>query len=734
MAKIYDAVLKLSADPFVKGLERAERQMEKFSSKYKDVSRKFKDASKVFSSAGSALTKAFTLPIVGAVSASIKTGKGFEEQMAKVSSISGATGKDLKSLSDLARKMGKETKFSAQEAAEGLQYMAMAGWDNKQMTEGLEPILNLAIASGEELGTTSDIVTDALTAFGLQAKDTAHFTDVLATASNSSNTSVSLLGESFKYVAPLAGAMGYSIEDTSIALGLMANAGIKGSKAGTALSNAIMKLNAPTKQTMSAMKELNISMADSEGNMRPLRDVMGDLRGSFKHLSKEQQAYYSNVLFGKEASAGMLSIINASSKDYEKLAGSIDNAAGMTEKMRKTMEDTLGGDWDKLKSGATEALIQTFEMIKEPLRNALKGITKLIDTFNNLDDKTKGKILKLVGNLALIGPTLWGIGKGLGGIKKGIDFFGKLSTEVGKAKGIVGLLTSPVGKLVLVLGAIALVAFLIINNWEKIKPFFDGLVSHFSKFAEKVKNFLAPIVDSLKSLFDAIKDFIENLILPKIYDSIQKLKGIWEWVWPILSSSIEMFMNVVGGNIQSVIGILDGIITFITGVFTGNWSKAWEGVKKIFSSIWENMKNTVKSILNGIIESINSVIRKIGSIKIPDWVPFAGGKTFSVPEIPKIGKNAMGTSAWSGGYTMVHEKGGEIVDLPTGTRILPHDKSVQEAYRSGLKNNKGGNNSTNINIPKFADTIIIREESDLDKLANKLLKNIQIAKANAVGV
>lgn len=744
MAKIYDAVLKLSSDPFVKGLEKAEAQMEKFSRKYKNISREFKNASKMFTDIGSTLTKSVTLPIAGAVAASIKTGAGFEEQMAKVSSISGATGNDLKELSNLARKMGKETKFSASEAAEGLQYMAMAGWDNKQMAAGLEPILNLAIASGEELGTTSDIVTDAITAFGLKAEDTAHFTDVLATASNSANTNVSILGESFKYVAPIAGAMGYSIEDTSVALGLMANAGIKGSKAGTALSNAFMRLNAPTKSVQSAMDNLNLSMLDSEGNMKPLRSVMDDLRGSMKNLSRDQKILYAEQMFGKEAAGGMLAIIDASAEDYDKLAKSIDNAQGATERMRKIMEDTLGGDWDKLKSSASEAMIQTFEMIKEPLRNALQAVTKLMDKFNSLPEETKGKILKLVGNLALVGPAILGVGKVLGKISGGVEFFGKLSKDVTKAGGVFKLLLSPVGKVTLVLMALATVAFLLINNWSKVKDFFNKLFPNLGENVETFKNKLmeidqraieifSPVVDSLKSLFDTVSEFVVSVILPLIMKALSTIKNAWEMIWPILSSVIETFVEIVSIRIQAIIGVFDGIITFLTGVFTGNWSQAWEGVKKIFSSVWTGIRDTAVTILDSIIDKINTVTQGIGNIKIPDWVPFAGGKSIGIPEIPKIGKNAMGTSAWTGGLTQINERGGEVVDLPRGTRILPHDKSVQEAYRSGIRSTNNKNN-TSVVIPKLADTIVVREDADIDRIADSLYKKLKIAKYNTVGV
>lgn len=239
--------------------------------------------------------------------------------MSKVSAISGASGKDLQSLTDKAKEMGAKTKFSASESAEALQYMAMAGWDTTSMLNGIDGIMSLAAADGLDLATTSDIVTDAITAFGLKASDSTHFADVLAKASSSANTNVSMLGESFKYVAPLAGAMHYSVEDVSVALGLMANASVKGSMAGTSLKTALSNLASPTDAMAEVMKKYKISMTDANGETLPLIDVIKELREKFGGLSETEQTAAASTLFGKEAMSGMLAIVNASDKDFNTL-------------------------------------------------------------------------------------------------------------------------------------------------------------------------------------------------------------------------------------------------------------------------------------------------------------------------------------------------------------------------------------------------------------------------------
>lgn len=319
--------------------------------------------------------------------AAATVGSSFEAAMSKVSAISGASGKDLQSLTDKAKEMGAKTKFSASESAEALQYMAMAGWDTTSMLNGIDGIMSLAAADGLDLATTSDIVTDAITAFGLKASDSTHFADVLAKASSSANTNVSMLGESFKYVAPLAGAMHYSVEDVSVALGLMANASVKGSMAGTSLKTALSNLASPTDAMAEVMKKYKISMTDANGETLPLIDVIKELREKFGGLSETEQTAAASTLFGKEAMSGMLAIINASDKDFNTLVKNIDNADGSAEKMADTMQNNLQGQITILKSGLEGLGIEIYESMSEPLTDAAKEaqnyVSRLTEAFTD---------------------------------------------------------------------------------------------------------------------------------------------------------------------------------------------------------------------------------------------------------------------------------------------------------------------------------------------------------------
>lgn len=340
----------------------------------------------------------------------IKVGSSFEAGMSKVQAISGATKDELVALTEKAKEMGAKTKFSATESAEAFQYMAMAGWKTEDMLNGIEGIMNLAAASGEELAGVSDIVTDALTAFGLQVKDSGHFADVLAKASSNSNTNVGLMGDTFKYVAPLAGSMKYSIEDTAVAIGLMANAGIKGSEAGTALRSTMTRLVKPPKEAAEALEKLNISAKNSDGTMKPLSETMRELREKFSKLSESQKASYAASIAGQEAMSGLLAIVNASDSDYQKLVDSINHADGAAQNMADTMNDNLVGATTIMKSTIESFGIALYDKFSKPTTKGVKDVTKV---FGKLKDEiTNGKLSRSVDKIA--------------------DSFGKLITKAGE--------------------------------------------------------------------------------------------------------------------------------------------------------------------------------------------------------------------------------------------------------------------------------------------------------------
>lgn len=398
--------LDLDTSKFKAGFKSALNDLKVFQSETATSKDKLAALSSAATSTGKSLTKGLTVPIAGMGAAAVAVTAKFDAGMSKVQAISGATSKEMEQLRAKAKEMGAQTKFSATESAEAFNYMAMAGWKTNDMLDGIEGIMNLAAASGEDLATTSDIVTDALTAFGLSAKDSTHFADVLAAASSNANTNVAMMGETFKYVAPVAGALGFSVEDVSTAIGLMANSGIKGSQAGTALRNIFTRMAKPTGESARAMEQLGISITDSSGKMKDFDTIMGDLRKGFAGLSEAEKAQAASALAGQEGMSGLLAIVNSSDKDFKKLKDAIYNADGASQQMAETMMDNLPGAITLAKSALEGLGIRIGEVITPAVTKVVRVFTSFISWLSQASD---GAVRFAVGMgviLASIGPVL----------------------------------------------------------------------------------------------------------------------------------------------------------------------------------------------------------------------------------------------------------------------------------------------------------------------------------------
>lgn len=764
--KYIDATLRFR-DQFTGKMDVAIGKIEAQQKSLKKLGGKLTKTGGQISSAGKTLTTGVTVPVLAIGTAALTTAMDFEKGMDKVQSIAGATEGELEQLTAKAKEMGAKTKFSATESADAFSYMAMAGWKTADMLSGIEGIMYLAGATGEDLALTSDIVTDALTAFGLTAQDTTRFVDVLAKTANSSNTNVSLMGETFKYVAPVAGALGYSIEDTATAIGLMANSGIKASQAGTALRSMLTNLSKPSASMKKAMTELGVSLTDSKGQMKSFSEVMINLREGFSTLTEAEKAQYAATIAGKTGMSGLLAIVNSSQEDFEALAGAIYEADGAAKQMYDTANDNLSGKMTVLKSTVESIAISVGERLTPYVEKLTGFLQGLADKFNSLSDEQLDSIIKFAGLAAAIGPVLLLVGKTVttfgtllksaktivGGIKAVRSAFSSVSS-------FIGVLNPKLLIVIAVIAVIAGLAFLVYKNWDKIKPFFVALGDKIKEIVEKMKEAFtklkdkcSEIVTSIKEKFEAfqekcretkdkIKEFFTNMknsIVNWYEGCVEKIKGFIESCKNLVDkvkshvatfvgkfteakNSLSAIINNIKGYFEGIKTVLGGVINFITGVFTGNWKKAWQGVKDIFAGIFAMLSSAVKAPLNAVIGLINGAIKGINKISftVPEWVPVLGGKHFgaNLKTIPYLYK---GTEFFPGGPAVIHDKGAEIVDLPRGTRVIPHDKSLQEAYKMG----KAQQGARSVKIDKLADTIIVREDADIDKIAEALAKKLE---------
>lgn len=599
--------LDLDISGFLSGLKSAQSEADiatksmttSIGNNIQSVGNSLTTVGKSLTTTGKTLTTAVTTPIVGIGTAIIKTSADFESSMSKVSAISGATGGDLDMLEAKAKEMGASTKFSATEAADAFQYMAMAGWDTQDMLDGIDGIMSLAAADGLDLATTSDIVTDALTAFGLTAADSGHFADVLAKASSNANTNVSMLGESFKYVAPVAGALGYSAEDTAIALGLMANAGIKGSQGGTALRSSLSRLVKPTGEAAKLMEKYGLSMTNADGSMKSLGEVMDMLRNKLGGLTEAEQAQVAAQIFGQESMSGMLAIINASEADYAKLTDAIYNADGAAQQMADTMMDNLSGQLTLLKSALEGLAIEFGEILLPHVKNFVTWLQNLVQKLQEMTPEQKEQIVKWAAVAAAIGPVLMVLGKLTSSVGSIITTFGKIPGAIAKAKSAftavsaaIGGISAPVVAVVAVIGVL-IAAFA--NLWKTNEEFRNKMTAIWDGIKSKFESFAQGIVDRLNALGFDFENFGEVV------------KAIWDGFCSLLAPIFEGVFNQVSVILSSVLDALTGIFDVFIGIFTGNWDQAWQGVKEIFGAVWDLIKGTFESCataFKGIAEAV----------------------------------------------------------------------------------------------------------------------------------
>lgn len=545
--------------------------------------------------------------VIGGVGvAAVKTAADFDSAMSQVAAVSGATGKDFDDLRNKAREMGSKTKFSATEAAEAMNYMAMAGWKTEDMLGGIEGVMNLAAASGEDLATTSDIVTDALTAFGLSAKDSGHFADILAAASSNANTNVSMMGETFKYCAPIAGALGFSAEDTAEAIGLMANAGIKSSQAGTALRTIMNNLAGDVKISGKAIGDVTIATTNADGSMRDLSDILADCRTAFSGLTESEKAQAAESLVGKNAMSGFLALMNAGEGDIEKLSSAIENCDGSAEKMAMTMQDNLAGQLTILKSQLQELAISFGDILMPAIRSIVSKLQGFVDKLNGMDEGTKRTIVTIALLVASIGPLLIIIGTTISKIGVAMQGFVKLANGVSKLKvaiqggtGVLGKLGAALGGVSApVLAVVAVIAVLVaafVHLWRTNEGFRDAIIGTWTRIKDTISGFCQGIVDRLNALGFQFTDIVDVL------------KTVWDGFCQILAPIFEGVFNHIANILSTVTGVITGILDVFIGIFTGNWSQAWTGVKEIFSSIWNEISSFFTNILN-VIKGVADVV------------------------------------------------------------------------------------------------------------------------------
>lgn len=549
--------LMLDASGFQRGFSQAQGYLNTFQNQTATFSGKMSALGNTMSSIGGTLTTSVTLPLVGLGTAALKVGNDFEAQMSRVQAISGATGEELQSLNELALQLGADTSFSASQAAQGMENLASAGFTVNEIVAAMPGLLDLAASSGADLATATEIAASAVRGFGLEADQTGHVADVFAEASARTNAQVEDMGEAMKYIAPVANAMGQSLEETAAAIGIMSDAGIKGSQAGTSLRGALSRLAKPTEDMLGVMDQLGISFFDAEGNMLSLSGIVSQLETNMAGLTQEQRNNALVTLFGQESLSGMLALMDRGSDELSAMAESFEDVDGAAKAMADVMLDNTAGAFEAL-GGSVETLAIKLQQVMAPTVQAIaEKLTEFINTLNSMDEDTLRVIVTVGSLVAAIGPLLLILGKVVSAI-----------SAIGPA---LSVLTGPIG---IIIAAVAALAVAWATDFAGIR-------------------------ETTESIFNSIREIIESIwnTITEIWDSnFLGIRSIAETTWAAIKGIFE-------GAFQAI----EGVFEVFSALFRGDWEALWQGIKDIFSGIWTAIGSLLEGFLNAIVLAITGI-------------------------------------------------------------------------------------------------------------------------------
>lgn len=838
MASIIDVVMQLT-DRVSEPLRRIRSNMEENSRLNRQLGRDVRNVGRGFGSIASTM-----MPAATAVSAfgalGTKTFMDFEDTITGAGVKAGATGEQLERMKETALKLGHDFPITASEAAEAMDRLAAGGFDAEQTMAAMPGIIEASVASGEDMATTSDVITSALNIWNLKtgdvAENTQHVADVVQMAANVSKLGMADFGLAMQYAGAPAAALGVNIEELSTAMAIMSNNGIEASTIGTSLRSTMSRLASPPKEAAAAIDQLGLHLQNADGSFVGITEAISQMREAMDGMTDTQQVGIAKAIAGEDAFSGLLALIKTSPEAYKEVEDSIKNSTGSSHEAYVKMQNTLKGSINAMKSAVESLAISFGSTLAPSVKTAADAIKSIADFLGGLSPATRSvvanialsvvgftafsfamsKVLKAGGSMVMMYSRIGNVLKGgretnlllrysvlgvrsafiqlsstaskvmgvlrngmsigswrsaltflrtsgaaglskigstavqagtkvmmmirsfsmvtmLSGAKNAVLGFGRALLTIGRVG--IGAMFSPVGIAIM---AIAGAAYILYNHWDKVAPFFTSMWNEIqnafsvawqaiSPALEGVGNAWSRLVNAFNSqgttlnMLAHIIEFLASILGGVLIAGIIAAADIFTGVFV---SAIEIVSSIV----SAAIGVFGGLIDFITGVFTGDWSLAWQGVVEIFSSIFGGIKGICSGVLDGIRAAINAVINGINSISvdIPDWVPGVGGQHFGV-NIPTL---YTGTSNFSGGPAVINDRfGGEIVDLPSGTRIIPHDQSVQQAYKMGsMSGGFGGDININISNANFANTG--DEKREIKRIASEIFFELETRAVN----
>lgn len=838
MASIIDVVMQLT-DRVSEPLRRIRSNMEENSRLNRQLGRDVRNVGRGFGSIASTM-----MPAATAVSAfgalGTKTFMDFEDTITGAGVKAGATGEQLERMKETALKLGHDFPITASEAAEAMDRLAAGGFDAEQTMAAMPGIIEASVASGEDMATTSDVITSALNIWNLKtgdvAENTQHVADVVQMAANVSKLGMADFGLAMQYAGAPAAALGVNIEELSTAMAIMSNNGIEASTIGTSLRSTMSRLASPPKEAAAAIDQLGLHLQNADGSFVGITEAISQMREAMDGMTDTQQVGIAKAIAGEDAFSGLLALIKTSPEAYKEVEDSIKNSTGSSHEAYVKMQNTLKGSINAMKSAVESLAISFGSTLAPSVKTAADAIKSIADFLGGLSPAARSvvanialsvvgftafsfvmsKVLKAGGSMIMMYSRIGNVLKGgretnlllrysvlgvrsafiqlsgtaskvmgvlrngmnIGSWRSALTFLGTTGasglSKIGSAAaqagtrvmtmirsfsmaamlngarnavlgfgralltiGRVGLsaMFSPLGIAIM---AIAGAAYILYNHWDKVAPFFTSMWNEIQNAFSVAWQAISPALEGVENAWSRLVNAFnsQGTTLNGLAHIIEFLASVLGGVLiagiiaaaDIFTGVFVSAIEIVSSIVSAAIGVFGGLIDFITGVFTGDWSLAWQGVVEIFSSIFGGIKGICSGVLDGIRAAINAVINGINSISvdIPDWVPGVGGQHFGV-NIPTL---YTGISNFSGGPAVINDRfGGEIVDLPSGTRIIPHDQSVQQAYKMGSMNGGfGGDINININNANFANTG--DEKREIKRIASEIFFELETRAVN----
>lgn len=838
MASIIDVVMQLT-DRVSEPLRRIRSNMEENSRLNRQLGRDVRNVGRGFGSIASTM-----MPAATAVSAfgalGTKTFMDFEDTITGAGVKAGATGEQLERMKETALKLGHDFPITASEAAEAMDRLAAGGFDAEQTMAAMPGIIEASVASGEDMATTSDVITSALNIWNLKtgdvAENTQHVADVVQMAANVSKLGMADFGLAMQYAGAPAAALGVNIEELSTAMAIMSNNGIEASTIGTSLRSTMSRLASPPKEAAAAIDQLGLHLQNADGSFVGITEAISQMREAMDGMTDTQQVGIAKAIAGEDAFSGLLALIKTSPEAYKEVEDSIKNSTGSSHEAYVKMQNTLKGSINAMKSAVESLAISFGSTLAPSVKTAADAIKSIADFLGGLSPAARSvvanialsvvgftafsfvmsKVLKAGGSMIMMYSRIGNVLKGgretnlllrysvlgvrsafiqlsgtaskvmgvlrngmnIGSWRSALTFLGTTGasglSKIGSAAaqagtrvmtmirsfsmaamlngarnavlgfgralltiGRVGLsaMFSPLGIAIM---AIAGAAYILYTHWDKVAPFFTSMWNEIQNAFSVAWQAISPALEGVENAWNRLVNAFnsQGTTLNGLAHIIEFLASILGGVLiagiiaaaDIFTGVFVSAIEIVSSIVSAAIGVFGGLIDFITGVFTGDWSLAWQGVVEIFSSIFGGIKGICSGVLDGIRAAINAVINGINSISvdIPDWVPGVGGQHFGV-NIPTL---YTGTSNFSGGPAVINDRfGGEIVDLPSGTRIIPHDQSVQQAYKMGsMSGGFGGDININISNANFANTG--DEKREIKRIASEIFFELETRAVN----